>query len=74
MGCPSTTWVPAVTIRNGPGRSMAPAITDRAAFPVHTVSNRVGCTAGPRPSTATPSPTSSTATGDLEPDIVSAVS
>ena len=35
IGWPSTTWVPAVTMVTGPGCSMTPAMTERAALPVH---------------------------------------
>src|ERR1019366_8350793 len=37
MGWPSITWVPAVTMGSGAPASMAPAITERAALPVHRV-------------------------------------
>ncbi|MGD0392184.1 MAG: hypothetical protein ABSC41_06030 [Acidimicrobiales bacterium] len=43
---------------------MTPAMTERAAFPVHNVSSRIGRTAGPGP------PRSSAATGEREPGIV----
>ncbi len=39
IGWPSITWVPAVTTGSGAARSMAPAITDRAALPVQRVTS-----------------------------------
>jgi hypothetical protein len=43
---------------------MTPAMTERAALPVHNVSSRTGRTTGPGP------PTSSAVTGEREPGIV----
>src|SRR3981189_1110093 len=37
IGCPSTTNVPAVMSRTGRWANRMPAMTDRAAFPVHRV-------------------------------------